>query len=300
MAENPGEGQEVRLAFRIGYLGTAFYGSQYQPDQRTVEGEITAACLRAGLIGDRTEARLALSGRTDRGVHARCQILSFTTNNPERAVRALNGQFPPDIWATSWTEVHPGFYPRYDVINRTYRYYFGMVPGDVCLMKDAAALFTGVHDFSCFARIEPGKIPVKTIDRIGIFRDDSWCWLEITAQSFLWHMVRCIASSLLSVAGRTLTCRDLEILLEGTCKNKVKPAEPDGLILWDVTTDLAWKSMPIPGLKKERLRREAMHLHLMGRIHDLLYPDKEENSLSPGIRSPGVEKGTGYRSDSTF
>ena len=94
MAENPGESQEVRLAFRIGYLGTGFYGSQFQPDQRTVEGEITAACLRAGLIDDRTEARLSLAGRTDRGVHARCQILSFTTGRPDRAVRALNGQLP--------------------------------------------------------------------------------------------------------------------------------------------------------------------------------------------------------------
>jgi Pseudouridylate synthase len=87
MAEDPGQTSQVRLAFQIGYIGTGSFGSQYQPDRRTIEGEIEAACIRAGIITNRQESRLALSGRTDRGVHARCQILALSTSNPDRAIR---------------------------------------------------------------------------------------------------------------------------------------------------------------------------------------------------------------------
>jgi tRNA pseudouridine38-40 synthase len=275
MAEDPGKNSPIRLAFRIGYIGTSFFGSQYQPDQRTVEGEIEAACLRAGIITSRQESRLALSGRTDRGVHAKCQILAFSTQNPDLAVRALNGQLPPDIWVTAWAYVPDSFYPRYDVINRTYRYYFSRPPSDIRAMRDAAGLFLGTHDFRCFARIEPGKSPIKTIDLVAIVSDDDGCRLEVTAQSFLWHMVRCMAGSICLVSEGKMSMRDLMKYLSGVCKNKVKPAPPDGLILWDVQADLDWHEIPASGLKVKRIIRQSEELHLLGRVYSLLLPGRE-------------------------
>lgn len=85
MAEAQRQDNKVRLAFRIGYLGDGFYGSQYQPDRRTVEGEVINACLRGGLFSDPRSARLTISGRTDRGVHSRSQIIAFSTSLPDRA-----------------------------------------------------------------------------------------------------------------------------------------------------------------------------------------------------------------------
>ncbi|MCA1916924.1 tRNA pseudouridine(38-40) synthase TruA [Methanospirillum hungatei] len=275
MAEDPGQTPLIRLAFRIGYIGTSFFGSQYQPDQRTVEGEIEAACVRAGIITSRQESRLALSGRTDRGVHAKCQILAFSTSHPDLAVRALNGQLPPDIWVTDWAQVPDSFYPRYDVINRTYRYYFSRPPSDLRAMSDAAGLFLGTHDFRCFARIEPGKSPVKTIDLITVVSDEDGCRLIVTAQSFLWHMVRCIAGSLFQVSEGEMTMRDLAQYLSGACKNKVKPAPPDGLILWDVQADLDWHEIPVQGLKVKRIVRQSEELHLLGTVYSLLVPGRE-------------------------
>jgi tRNA pseudouridine38-40 synthase len=272
MAEDQGQTSQVRLAFQIGYIGTAYFGSQYQPDRRTIEGEIEAACIRAGIITNRQESRLAMSGRTDRGVHARCQILALSTSNPDRAIRAINGQLPPDIWVTSWSYAPETFYPRYDVINRTYRFYFSQVPSDIDAMKDSALLFLGKHDFTCFARIEPGKTPEKTIDAVEILYNESGLWLEITAQSFLWHMVRCIAASLMQVSEGTLSRSGLEKYLSGACKNKIKPAPPDGLILWDVKTDLDWQEMNVPGLKTRRLQNQAEELLLLGKVYSLLVP----------------------------
>jgi len=270
MAEDQPESEEIRLAFRIGYLGTGFSGSQVQPDKRTVEGEIALACTRAGLISDKRSSRLMLSGRTDRGVHARCQILSFSTRYPDRAVRALNGQLPPDIWADAWTPVPHTFSPRYDVIVRTYRYYYPRIPSDLELMRQAVALFSGHHDFTCFARLEPEKNPLITVESIRVDLEDDYCWLTITARSFLWHMVRCIACSAFRVSEGELSLDDIRVLLSGTCKNKAKPAPPEGLILWDVKTDLCWNSIPITGLKMRNIRDVASHHRLMYRVSSLL------------------------------
>ena len=276
MAEDPGQTSRVRLAFRIGYIGTSFFGSQYQPGIRTVEGEIESACLRAGIISGRKDSGLALSGRTDRGVHARNQVLAFSTHCPDRAVRALNGQLPYDIWVNSWAYVPDSFYPRYDVISRTYRYYYSRTPSDVSAMKAAAGLFKGTHDFRCFARVEPGKNPVKTIDHIEIITGKDECLLEISAQGFLWHMVRCIAGALLQVSEGTLTAAELLYYLSGECKNKVKPASPDGLILWDVDTDLDWQEMTIPNLKTGRIIRKSEELLLLGKVYSLLLSGRDE------------------------
>jgi len=215
---------------------------------------------------------MALSGRTDRGVHAKNQILAFSTDKPDLAIRALNGQLPPDIWVNAWTEVPDSFYPRYDVRDRTYRYYYSTKPSDIPRMSQAARLFLGKHDFRCFARIEPGKSPIKTIDRIEITVDDDGCRLEITAQSFLWHMVRCIAASLLQVSEGTMSYADIDRYLSANCTNKVKPAPPHGLILWDVRADLDWHKIVAPSAKIRKIVQDSEHLHLLGTIYSLLLP----------------------------
>ena len=176
---------------------------------------------------------------------------------------------------SAWAFAPLSFYPRYDVKCRTYRYYFSRTPSDVASMTNAAGLFLGTHDFRCFARIEPGKNPVKTIDQIDIISDEDGCRLEITAQSFLWHMVRCIAGSLFQISEGEMTIRELEQYLSGICNNKVKPALPDGLILWDVHADLDWHEMAAMGLKVKRIIRQSEEMHLLGTVYSLLLTGQE-------------------------
>ncbi len=267
MAEDTAENTPVRLAFQIGYLGGGFAGSQFQPDQRTVEGEIGAACLRAGLIRDRQESRLSLAGRTDRGVHARTQILAFTTDHPGRAVRALNGQLPPDIWADRYAVVDEAFYPRFAVSNRTYRYYYDSFDGDPSLAAACRDLFLGRHDFTCFARLEPGKNPVRTIRDIRLYGDAAGWWLEISAESFLWHQVRCIAGALRLAAEGKITGDGIRVMLSGSCRNKVKPAPPDGLILWDADCDCSWIPLERSARTRAGLEKGIREHDLMARVY---------------------------------
>ena len=76
----------VRLAFRVGYLGDRYFGSQMQAKERTVEGEFVASCERLGLFSDYRDAGFLAAGRTDRGVHARGQVFAFSTHLPARAI----------------------------------------------------------------------------------------------------------------------------------------------------------------------------------------------------------------------
>ncbi|MDD4126054.1 MAG: tRNA pseudouridine(38-40) synthase TruA, partial [Methanomicrobium sp.] len=139
----------MRLAFEVSYIGTFFYGSQQQTGKRTVMGEIIRCLGELNLFLSESDAKIAMSGRTDRGVHAKRQIIAFDTEYPERAVTAINKKLPADIRVTGWMEVPPGFNPRFEAKNRTYRYYFPSdIPGlsyDTDKMKAAAAVRSEEH-----------------------------------------------------------------------------------------------------------------------------------------------------------
>ena len=90
------------------------------------------------------------------------------------------------------------FNPRYDAKSRTYRYYFSEVPSGKEEMGKASRHFLGIHDFSHFARVRD-KNPLRNILSTRIGEEDGFVFFEVTAESFLWHQVRCMAAALLRV-----------------------------------------------------------------------------------------------------
>jgi tRNA pseudouridine38-40 synthase len=256
--ETPGISQ-VNLAFRTAYCGDNFTGSQMQPGLRTVEGEFIAACMRIGLFQDWREARFAASGRTDRGVHARGQVFSFLTELPERAVAALNYQLPPDCWCTGYSVTRAGFHPRYDAKFRTYRYFFREPDLDIQRMETAASLFHGPHDFSGFARVD-NKNPERNVLAVSIGTDEGVHYLEITAESFLWHMVRCIATSMRDIGRGVSDEADIAERLMGNYSGGIHPAPPEGLVLWDVGYDLLFSPLQQDERRLGKIRdRQGFH-----------------------------------------
>jgi tRNA pseudouridine38-40 synthase len=223
----------MRLAFRLSYDGNQFRGSQLQPAYRTVEGELITACQRVQLFDDPGRAGFALAGRTDRGVHARGQVGAFSTPFPERAVEALNGQLSPDLWCNGFAEVPPSFHPRFDAISRTYRYFFADWPLDIGAMDQAAAVLVGTHDFSRLARVRE-KSPIRTVKSARVFLDRGIPVFEVTAHTYLWHMVRCMAAALLSIGTHEREPELMERLLSGECRRNPPAAPADGLVLWDI------------------------------------------------------------------
>ncbi|PAV09936.1 tRNA pseudouridine(38-40) synthase TruA [Methanocorpusculum parvum] len=247
----------MKLAFLAGYRGQNFAGSQYQPHKRTVEGEFVAGGIELGLFSDAKEAHFRTAGRTDKGVSARRQLFSITTNRPELAVEALNFHLPDDIWCLGAAEVDDEFYPRYAAKERSYRYYFPY-PADVSGMQDAACRLAGTHNFSGFAKMEAGRDPVRTVTRAAVFEGVDGCPVfEVAAKSFLWNMVRGMAGALQTV-GLGLTGPDVidELLTSPTAR--VHPAPAGGLVFWDVVCDLSFTPMRQKREVKRSLAREAV------------------------------------------
>src|SRR5436190_15176405 len=110
----------------VEYEGTAFAGSQYQPNARTVQGELEEALNR--LTGERV--RISLAGRTDAGVHATGQVIAFCLARRSRGEgfswselqRRLNAVLPPDLAVQGLRTARAGFDPRRDAVARVYRY----------------------------------------------------------------------------------------------------------------------------------------------------------------------------------
>ncbi|NLA99458.1 MAG: tRNA pseudouridine(38-40) synthase TruA [Methanomicrobiales archaeon] len=254
----------MKLAFRFSYLGDRFSGSQMQPDLRTVEGEFIEACGYLGLFADWREARFATAGRTDRGVHARCQVCSFLTDKPERAIEALNQVLPEDIWCTGWAEVSEGFHPRYSAVSRTYRYYFAD-PGDVAAMHEAAQVFLGQHDFSAFARAND-RNPERKILAARVFVDGRFAVFEVTGESFLWNMVRRMATMLERVGKDEAEPGEIVRLFTESTEQGVAAAPPEGLILWEIDHRISFTPLSVDGKSKRHLADHHRYHALMANI----------------------------------
>ena len=252
----------MRLAFRVSYIGTRFFGSQMQAAARTVEGEFVAACRRLDLFPDFREAGFLSAGRTDRGVHARGQVVAFSTEYPDRAVAALNIQLPPDCWCTGYAEVPPEFHPRYDAKSRTYRYYFAAPPQDQAAMARAARQFEGSHNFTNFAKVQD-KNPHRTIHSAVVGEENGFVYLEVTADSFLWHQVRCMASALYEIGAGRAGESTIAALLEKEAEKGIPPAPAEGLVLWE--TDCGIRFTPM-----DRDERSTAYLDHLRRHHSLM------------------------------
>ncbi len=261
----------MRLAFQIAYIGDDFYGSQMQSGSRTVEGAVIGACQRLTLFDDWREAGFAFSGRTDRGVHARRQICAFTTSLPNRAIERLNRILPGDCWCTGWAETDDTFHPRYHAKTRTYRYYlYDDGSADLARMQEAAALFLGTHNFTHFSRLK-GKNPEKTIFSSHIFTENEFYVYEITATGYLWNMVRCIVTSLISVGKNELDTDELMALLTAAPGMRhLLPAPPEGLILWDIDCGITFTPLHSGRRMKDASGERVRFFETMKKVNDLL------------------------------
>jgi tRNA pseudouridine38-40 synthase len=221
----------MRYAFKIAYFGENFHGSQYQPDVRTVEGEILKALDKLGI----KDPKLKCASRTDAGVHALGQVIVF---NSEETIfpRILNSELPNDITAWAWAKVDDDFDPRH-AKRRTYVYVmYGNDDFDISRMRKALKLVTGTHDFSNFTRkFGEGNSCVRTIYNAEIRADRGFIIFEFTANAFTWNMVRCLVSALVEIGKSHRNLEWFEDMLHPEKhRERIEPAPPHGLILKDV------------------------------------------------------------------
>ncbi|HEX6267580.1 MAG TPA: tRNA pseudouridine(38-40) synthase TruA, partial [Burkholderiales bacterium] len=195
----------ARIALGIEYDGSRFLGWQTQPGGGTVQDalEPALAAIAGASIG------VTAAGRTDRGVHARAQVVHFDPPAPRPAsawVRGVNALLPDSV-AVLWSREMPAdFHARYSALSRTYRYrllnrpvrpaleaaYVGWFPRSLDLekMRAAALLLVGEHDFSAFRSSEcQAKTPVRTLQALEVVKQADEIHFVVRANAFLHHMV---------------------------------------------------------------------------------------------------------------
>lgn len=193
------------------------HGFQYQPfSLRTVAGELEAALSR---IFDQP-VKIAGAGRTDAGVHAVGQVISFTIERAspiEKLALALNGCLPADVSVRSADVVADGFSARFDALERRYTYVILNRPErspalrryahhvyrtlDVDVLRRAAGDFTGTHDFVSFCGVLPDDgNTVRMVYGVEAEYDPPMLRLHFRARSFLHRMVRVMTGTLLEIA----------------------------------------------------------------------------------------------------
>ncbi len=241
-----------RYRATVEYDGSAYNGFQAQADQPTVQGVIETAI--AAFCGE--TVRIAAAGRTDTGVHATGQVISFDLEKdwPARTVmNALNAHMVQEATAIlDCTVVDDDWHARFSAVGRRYLYRILNRPGrtaldrgrvwhvkgelDVAAMNAAAAHLVGRHDFTTFRDAGcQSASPVKTLDVARVERVGEEAHLHFAARSFLHRQVRSMTGSLVQVGLGRWTPDDLKAALEARDRAACGPVAPsDGLYLTGV------------------------------------------------------------------
>lgn len=240
-----------RIKLIIEYDGTNYNGSQIQTNGHTIQEELQQCIER--LTGEKVSVLFA--GRTDTGVHALRQVVAFDTGStipPERWQYALNSVLPDDIKVLQSTEAEAGFHPRFDAVSKTYRYKIYRKPWgqtfwrnyaylcteelDVEAMGQAARRLEGTHDFRSFcASGSSVKNFERTVLSCRLVEAEHFLYLDITANGFLYNMVRIIMGTLLEVGRGSLAPEDMDRILTARDRSLAGPtAPPQGLYLMEV------------------------------------------------------------------
>ncbi|MGD2051234.1 MAG: tRNA pseudouridine(38-40) synthase TruA [Acidimicrobiia bacterium] len=235
----------------LGYDGSGFHGYARQEGVRTVQGELEDALFR--LTGP---VETAVAGRTDKGVHATGQVVSFATPDGldcDRVRRSLNRQLAPAIVARAVTEAPEGFHARFSATGRTYRYlvlnrevpdpflaatsWHYETPLDVAAMSRAATHFVGERDFTSFCRKAGDRSMVREVRSAGWREGEGGLLVfEVEASSFCHQMVRSLVALCVEVGRSRVLPEDVPAIVAARDRHAAKgTAPPHGLTLIHVS-----------------------------------------------------------------
>lgn len=231
-----------RIKITLDYIGTAYDGWQRQPDRDTVQKRVEEAIF--SLSGERVS--VVASGRTDAGVHALGQVAHFDVNAAIPAKNYMTGVnhfLPPDIRILSAEEAPDDFHARFSAHEKTYTYciyesrfdracYFNRAARveqklDLKNMKTAAEAFCGTHDFTSFCSAGADTTTfTRTIKDIRVTRSGGLVKISVTADGFLYNMVRRIAAVLVKAGKGQIDKAGAEKLINAADNKVAKDVMP--------------------------------------------------------------------------
>ena len=234
------------------YDGSSFFGFQRQPRHRTIQESLEEALSK--LFDQKTKIQAA-SGRTDSGVHASHQVVNFKTSSKlscPQVLRALNSLLPSSIAVKKVEEMHPRFHARYGACDKTYEYriwnsfvrspLLGQrawhVPSKLNLAEIRKALryLKGRKDFKSFSSTHgSAKTTIRRVKGLRVIKKGALLTFRITADGFLYHMVRNIVGTLVEVGKGRMQAKGISTILASRDRQLAGPKAPaQGLVLVDV------------------------------------------------------------------
>ena len=255
-----------RKAFKVGYVGSNFYGFQRQHNLRTVEGEIIDTLIDIGYIDELEKGRFRIAGRTDAGVNSLGNIVSFQSEE-EVHINKINSCLPDDVQFLAEAPVRFGFKPRY-AKERWYRYILFNNDLDIEKLNEVANLFVGTHNFTNFTKRHQ-RTTMRTINKINIstpkidaderlnrpYKTNDFdsnqhfpdlnktyrpIFIDIYGESFMWNMIRKMMRVFLDYSEGKLTINQVQKYLNPDVDEKrehIKVLSAENLILMDTVYD---------------------------------------------------------------
>lgn len=234
----------------LSYDGAGFHGFARQPGVRTVQGEVEAALNRVLHLTVETKG----AGRTDSGVHARGQVMSFVVVEDLDLIklqRSLNGLLGPEVVVVKLVKETPGFDARFNAIWREYRYRILNTPLpepllrtttwhvadrlDVEAMNEAATHLLGEHDFASFCRQPASGTTTRNLMSANWTEQTPLVELTIRANAFCHQMVRSIVGLMVDIGRGRRGAAEMAAIMAAVNRRAAGPlAPPQGLILWEV------------------------------------------------------------------
>ena len=239
----------MRYKAIVSYDGSRFAGWQIQNDKPSVQQTLQQAISTIA----NQPVKITGSGRTDAGVHAYGQVFHFDLDKTYKDLRtSINSQLPDSVYVRSLEAVPDDFHSRYDVCWKHYDYLinngeydplkrdyccFEREPLDVNIMKEAAKIFVGTHDFTSFNATGKDEIvnQERTVYNITVAKEDDMIRLSLYGSGFLRYMVRMIARTLMEAGKGRITLEEIREMLEKKDKQACHyNGEPQGLYLVEV------------------------------------------------------------------
>lgn len=245
----------------LAYDGSGFHGYARNADVRSVQEELERALETA--FGSPVETQVA--GRTDAGVHARGQVVTFDAMpdlNVETLLRSLDAMLGAEVVVRAVTRVPEDFDARFSALSRTYRYLVDDAPApdpllrhfvwhvdwalDEAVMARAASAFIGEHDFASFCRAADGRTTIRKVTACSWRRETEGTWsgagphagllvFEITATAFCHQMVRSLVALSVDVGRGRVAVESIPEIFEARDRSAARGvAPPHGLMLWAV------------------------------------------------------------------
>ena len=237
------QAETTKVVLIIEYEGTRYHGFQLQGKLPTIQRELETALFN--LTGEKN--RVITASRTDAGVHAEAQVVSFRTTSGypvDTYVNALNYYLPGDIAVKAAYRVRGSFNVRRHAISREYNYYIlngktrsplrdrfcYLLTGQLNIeeMNEASQVLLGEHDFVSFVSNKEAaeKSTVRRVERVGMRKEGDLVIFNIVANSFLMHQVRNTVGSLIRLGRGKINKEDFKNILEARQPGKAWPTAP--------------------------------------------------------------------------